>query len=70
MSKNAKKLLLKIGQTEAALRLTKGNAKAADELKNLGLAVFISISTGGADVCLNEKGLEAFDQEVNDPTIN
>ncbi len=63
MTGKAKALLKKIGDTEeASLRLTKGIAKAADELKAGGLATYIAISTGGADVALTEKGLEEYDK--------
>jgi hypothetical protein len=59
----AKNLLLKIGETEdASVRLTKSNAKAADELKRLGLADFIAISTGGAWVALTNEGVEEYNK--------
>lgn len=63
MTANAKKLLKRIGDTEdASLKLTKGNAKAADELKSLGMATFIAHSQGGGDVALNQKGIEEYDR--------
>jgi hypothetical protein len=63
MTNKAKKLLLRIGKTQdASMRLTKGNAKAASELKEQGLAIFISVSTGGADIALTKEGINAFDK--------
>ena len=63
MTQAAVKLLRRIGETEdGALRLSKSNDKAAEELKNEGLVVYIRISTGGADVCLTQAGLDAYDR--------
>ncbi len=59
MTEKAKRLLLKIGGTEeAAIKLTRGMSKAADELKRLGFAIYISHSQGGADVCLTSAGMD------------
>jgi hypothetical protein len=61
MSKRAERYLKMIGQTQdASVILTKGFAKAADELKNLGMAEFIPISSGGVHVALTRKGLNVY----------
>lgn len=65
MTDRAKRLLVKISNTEeAALRLTRGNVKAAEELRRAGLAVLIPISLGGADVCLTSAGIAEAVKEV------
>ena len=57
MTSKAKALLKRLDQTEdGSLRLTKSNAKVADELKEAGLVSYIAISTGGAWVALTQKG--------------
>lgn len=61
MTRKAKILLCKIGKTaDAAIRLTKGNSAASDELRRKGMATFIPESTGGGWVALTEKGLEEY----------
>ena len=57
LSKKAEKLLVRIAQTEdESLKAVRSMAKAADELKNLGMAVFIPVSTGGFVIALTRKG--------------
>lgn len=63
MTSKAKNLLKRIGDTEeASLKLNKGIAKVANELKSLGMATFIAHSQGGGDVALTQKGIEEYDR--------
>jgi hypothetical protein len=62
LSKKAESYLRLIGKTDdASMRLTKGYAKAADELKHNELAIYIPISTGGCNVALTQKGIDLYE---------
>lgn len=59
LSMRAKRLLRLIDASDdASVKLTRGWAKAADELKDNELAVFIPRSQGGADVALTQAGID------------
>ncbi len=63
MSKKAESYLRLIVKNEdASVVLSKGYAKQADELRVLGYAMFIPISSGGCYVALTTKGVEAAEQ--------
>ncbi len=63
MKQKIKAYLRLIGRTnDASVVLTKGYAKQANELKQLGLAVYIPIAAGGCYVALTEKGLEEYEK--------
>jgi hypothetical protein len=63
LSKKADAYLRLIGKTEdASVPLTRGFARQADELKAVGLAVYIPISFGGCHVALTQKGLDLLDE--------
>ncbi len=63
MTEKATRYLRLIGKTDdASVILTRGYAKAADELKQLGLAIFIPISSGGCHIALTAKGVEEYER--------
>lgn len=65
MTKNVRRLLTHIGNTdEQCVTLQASNAKAADELVKLGLAIFIPISTGGSQVALTAGGITEYEAIV------
>lgn len=43
---------------EFCMKLTKAHAAGAQQLKDLGLADFINLSQGGAEVSLTEQGVK------------
>jgi hypothetical protein len=61
MSEKAKHLLkLILATDDCTTVLTKQNARAGDELKQLGLVEFFPISTGGAWISATSKGVDYF----------
>jgi hypothetical protein len=63
MTRRTKAYLKLIGDTDdKSLTLTKGFSKAAAELKNLDMAVYIPISSGGVWVALTAKGIEEYER--------
>lgn len=63
MSEAARKYLKLIGASEeSSLRLTKAHTKAADELRSLGFAELIPISTGGCWVALTSAGVAEYEK--------
>ncbi len=63
MTQKGKAYLRLIGKTEdASVVLTKGFAKQANELKGLGYATFIPISSGGCHVALTQAGIDKYDE--------
>lgn len=58
MTAKTRKFLKALQNTEdASTQIARHNAKIADALVRLGLAVIIPISTGGGWVALTEKGI-------------